>query len=993
MYSAIRKITKFLKMGMYDYCNLESVDEFGDNTVLVTKDDGLCTFIEIIGGYTMVGNDRYESNLEHIMATLSGTLSKPGFKLQFVFTRDPKTSKRAIASSIKSVKNTVKNLELDIHDMIVERENVLANKTCAERCYLVVTTNKSVLPPSSAADATAERVSKVKDLKVGIKPGEFSQSPFYAIPAIREIHAGIVNSILVAMKEFCELEVMNAHHAIRALKMEINPNMTSDAWMPSLLGDKITGRMMKESKYKTDVSHVMNPDISFQLFNQAPCIYSGDSSIVEMGGEFIAPMLVDIPPKEPMPFKNLFESIPTDIPWRLSIEIETGHERVLRKIANKNTFASFLAFSSSQNKLIKASAEHIIEIANSGESLVSVSMACCTWGDTYAETKKRKQIFSQSMQNWGHVDVIDESGDPIEAWTNTLPGISAKTIANSYAMPLYDAISMTPLFRPASPWKAGTILFRTIDNKIYPMQPGSSLQTSYTDLVFAPPGYGKSFFLSASNMGLITAPGNKALPRIAIIDIGFSSASFVNLIKEALPESKKHLAMSFKLEMTRENAINPFDTPLGCRKPLAVDREFLVNFMSLVFTPAGSTEAIPRLAELSGTLIDAMFEHFSDDNNPNIYEEHTDVKVDAAIHAHGIYTDKNTTWWNVVDALFKEGLYTEAGLAQRYAVPTLNDATSVLSSNRSIKDVYGEAIFMGEKLMTFINSMIVSATKEYSILSQPSAFDIGSARIVSMDLSSVAKEGSAQADKKTGIMYMLARQVMCREFYRNESTLHEFPAAYRSYHAKIIELDATTPKKICMDEFHRTKNCPPVRNQAVIDIREGRKFDVQIALLSQMLDDFDGSMIELATNIYILSKGITEEATKKVIDTFNPSADAIKALKTYVTGPTKEGSSMLYKGSMKGKNSAEMVVRLTLGPVEVWAYSTTHEDVMLRSKLTKKTGLNNALRILSAEFPGGTAQSYIQSRNLDGTSDDIDENIYNSIVSELIIKQKELISI
>jgi intracellular multiplication protein IcmB len=215
---------------------------------------------------------------------------------------------------------------------------------------------------------------------------------------------------------------------------------------------------------------------------------------------------------------------------------------------------------------------------------------------------------------------------------------------------------------------------------------------------------------------------------------------------------------------------------------------------------------------------------------------------------------------------------------------------------------------------------------------------------------------------------------------------------YRSYHAKKIEDDAAAPKKICMDEFHRTKNCQPVRNQTVTDIREGRKFDVQIALLSQMVDDFDASMIELVTNIFILSKGIAEDTITKIIDKFKPSTDAIKALKTHVTGPTKEGSSMLYKGSMKGKNSAEMVIRLTLGPVEVWAYSTTHEDVMMRNKLTKKIGLNNALRILSREFPGGTAKPYIQSRNFESSAE-VDENIYDVIVAELVVKHKDLISI
>jgi hypothetical protein len=995
MYALIRNLSKFFKMGMYDYCNLESVDDEPSKTVLVTKDGGLCSFIEIRGGFTIIGDNRFSEQLELFVSKLSGALSKQGFRLQFVFSRDPENSYRPIVGSLSSVRRTIKNLELDIMDMIDEREKVLSEKTSAERCFLVITTLPTVLPPSGVNEAIKDRVEKVKDLKIGIKPGEFAQSPFFAIQAIRETHSGIVSSITNALREVCQLDLLTVHEAVRSLKMEINSPMTSDTWKPSLLGDKISPRLIKESGNARDVSHIMNPDISFQLFNQQPSIAEEDKTLVKIGDTYSAPLMVDIPPQDPQNFMELFKNIPDDIPWRWSFTIETGHNKVLGKIGNKHTFASFLAFTSGRNKLIKAAAEELMNMANGGETLVMCYMSLCTWAEDYKQARRRKQILAQAIQNWGHIDVIDESGDAIEAWANTLPGMSAHPISNSFPMPLIDAMSMTPFLRPASPWKNGSVLFRTIDNKIFPFWPGSSLQTSWTDLVFAPPGFGKSFYLSASNMGLITAPGNTALPRIAIIDIGFSSAAFVNMVQSALPAHKKYLAQSFKMEMTRNFAINPFDTPLGCRRPLSVDREFLINFLSLVLTPAGSRDSILRLSELVGSLIDSMYLYFDDNNNPNPYEKGVDTKVDKTIEEYNIRISNEATWWNVVDALFEAGLYVDASLAQRYAVPTLNDATSVLTNDHSIRDIFGDAKYQGESIINFVNSMIVSATKDYVILSQPSAFDIGNARIVSMDLSSVAKSGSDQADKKTGVMYMLARQVLCREFYRNETdTLPEIPVKYRHYHAKKIEEDSTVPKKICMDEFHRTKNCQPVRNQSVVDIREGRKFNVHIALLSQMIDDFDDAMIELATNVYILSKGIAEDTVEKIKTKFSPSEDAIKALRMHVTGPTKEGSSMLYMGALRGGTGVEHIIRLTLGAVEVWAYSTTHEDVKLRKKLTDDVGLNNALRILSSEFPGGTAKDYIQSRNLIGADvNDENNNIFDIIKGELIIKHKELISI
>jgi len=836
----------------------------------------------------------------------------------------------------------------------------------------------------------ASRVEKVKKSGIGIKPGEFGQSPFTAVDDIRENHNGLVDVIQYELGQYVELEILDVHKAVHAIRYEIDTEMTGDDWKPALLGDKISPRLVKESGLKGDVSHVMNPDISFQLFTQRPKIASEDSSMVKMGNKYIAPMLIDVPQQDVTGFKKLFDSIPADIPWRWSFTIDTGHNRILSKVSNKHSFASLLAFSNSENRLIKDAAEELMEIAKE-EVLVSCSMNMSTWGPSIDKTTKRKQIVTQCVQNWGNISVVDEMGDSIEAWANNIPAFSSKSVSTQFPLPLYDALSIVPLTRPTSPWGEGSILYRTMDNKLFPSLPGSAEQTSWTDLVFAPPGFGKSFYLSASNMALITKPGNTQLPRISIIDIGFSSASFVRLVKDSLPEQKKHLAEYFKLENTMANAINPFDTPLGCRKPLSVDREFLVNFLTLLFSPAGIKEPIARLPEIVGSLVDSMYEYFSDDNNPQPYEIGYSQEIDDAVETYGIPVHDETSWWNIVDALKDNSEILLATRAQRFAVPTLSDATSVLNNDSSIKEIFGDAKYQGENLLKFITSMIVSSLKEFPILTQPTAFDIGSARVISVDLSSVAKSGSAQADKKTGVFYMLARQATCKEFYRNTDTLSEIPAKYKKYHAEMIERDSLVAKKLCMDEFHRTKACTQVRDQAALDIREGRKFGVHIALLSQRLDDFDEAMIEFATNVYIL-KGNSDEVKQKIKEKFNPSPDALEALGRYVKGPSKEGSSMLYLGELAGRSNIEQVIRLTLGPVECWAYSTTHEDVKIRNKLSREVGLNNCLRILATEFPGGSAKKYIQNRCMKDEIDSEDDNIYDIIKTEMVVKHKDLIA-
>ena len=50
------------------------------------------------------------------------------------------------------------------------------------------------------------------------------------------------------------------------------------------------------------------------------------------------------------------------------------------------------------------------------------------------------------------------------------------------------------------------------------------------------------------------------------------------------------------------------------------------------------------------------------------------------------------------------------------------------------------------------------------------------------------------------------------------------------------------------------------------------------------------------------------------------------------------------------------------GPAELWAFSTTVEDVALRERLYGTLGPRLARKVLARRFPGGTARPDIESR-------------------------------
>ena len=53
-----------------------------------------------------------------------------------------------------------------------------------------------------------------------------------------------------------------------------------------------------------------------------------------------------------------------------------------------------------------------------------------------------------------------------------------------------------------------------------------------------------------------------------------------------------------------------------------------------------------------------------------------DAELDKVLAENNIKPASGAYWWDVVDLLFDRGLAYEAGLAQRYAVPTLGDAVA-----------------------------------------------------------------------------------------------------------------------------------------------------------------------------------------------------------------------------------------------------------------------------------------------------------------------------
>ena len=942
-----------LKQTVEAYCDLETAN---DQHTLVARDGSLVSVIRVFGVTTLIGQQEFDDIHSGLTQSLQATLKRPGHVVQVYFMYDRDAVKPEIEDILSPAKATTKRLGLDLDDLFSERVNFISKYCAHEELYFVLWTRPYSLSADQLKRANKDKLNFIREGK--LKPFKNGQNLIAAIPDLVDSHASFVRSLvtdLKALNVYCTL--LEIHDAVCAMRNSADADFTAKEWRPVLPGDKIP--VHEARPVAGELSGLMYPPLARQIFPRDGLTM--DLRTLRAGDRIYTPLFIDLFPQDLKSFVALFaRTLPTRIPWRISFLIESGGFATLRF---KSMMASILSFTSAQNGLVHDASKLLKDIeVNTDDAVVKLQVSLATWAPegNIRLLRTRTAELAKAVEGWGTCEVSEVSGDVFAGVVSSLLGFTANSVASPSIAPLSDVVYMLPFARPASAWEYGALLFRSPDGKPWPYQPGSSQQTTWIDLMYARPGSGKSVLSNAINLALCLSGGITRLPRIAIIDIGPSSSGLISLLKESLPAAQRHYVAYHRLRMTPEYSINPFDTQLGCRYPAAQERSFLVNFVTLLATPLGAERPYDGISDMAGLIVDEMFKYLADEGKAHLYTQGIEPLVDDILTEIGFVFDERTTWWEVTDALFLAGFHHEALLSQRYAMPLLADAAAICRT-QVVEDLYGQVRApTGEPLIQAFSRMISSAVREYPILSNITKFDIGDARIVSLDLDEVAKSGGDASERQTAVMYMLARYALARHYYLTEDILNDIPDAYREYHRTRISEIREDAKRIVYDEFHRTSKARAVRDQVILDMREGRKWNVQIALISQSIDDFDAVMVEFGTSIFIMDAG-PEQAIKRSSEIFGLSETARIALKTRVHGPREGGATFLAQFSTKNGINTQLLTN-TLGPIELWAFSTTAEDARLRNKLYQRLGPKEARRVLANLFPSGSVKSLIETR-------------------------------
>ena len=935
-----------------------------DPYTLVNNGYSLLTVFDLQGTFQMLSEAEFAAMIESLRVRMTGYMKRYGHSLTFSFERDPERAKDELMRLAEPLLNTARRIGLETEDIILDR--VMRNyPLCSwEQNILVVYTHLSAM---SSEEQKREMNALTKSLaKHNVPRTQFGQNPAFALSALKYRHDTMLKRLQddfancgIDGQKGIMMKPLTAHEAVKRVRIMINREGTSQKFRPSLPGDR---HIPSGPEHADDYSDLVAPRLSYQI-----C-----SNNVEPDGNYIrtdrlwhGSFGMELGPQDPLPFKELFGAVDQVVPWRIRFDLNPCG---LNEVRMRRMVAGFVGLLPSNRSIRESFSE--LERLQKEEAVLSMKVSASTWAEDKDTVKQRMSSLEKSLQSWGTCQVSQNHGDPMAGLASTIPAFTTKNTANRLLPPLQDALAMLPLQRPATPWaETGSWILRTPEGKIFPVGLGSSIQDTWIELFSGIPGSGKSVTVNTMNNAAIHRPGAIQLPLMTIVDVGPSSSGLIQVIRDSLPDHRKNEAVYLKLQNSVDYAVNPFDPQLGAREPTAREREFLVDFLNLLCTDTDIGRAPAEVSRVNERLVTLVYDDRAG-NGANQYEPEVVPLVDKILLETGILAEHDEKWWStatwyeVTDMLFAAGYIQEATIAQLQASPVLADFNAMLN-NESIRQMFGSIqTKSNEPLLNYMSRCFVVATTSFALFSGRTRFDLdATTRVISIDLNDVIGSKTAEGAIKTSCMYLFARQLAAKNYFlRKEELVKVVPELYAEYHIKRADDVASQQKIIAYDEWHNTDGLEAPVQTVIKDGREGRKWGIRIIAISQFMNDFPQPLLDASTSVYVLRGG--NRSDEKVLrDSFQVSDQTISELHRKCVGPTEEGANMLaiFKTN---QGTITQILTNTTGALELWAFSTTQQDVSLRTALYSRLGSMAARRVLAARFPLGTAKTSIEQLEL-----------------------------
>lgn len=954
---------------IHEYCDIAGMSAPGASRPCFFAHDGAtCSILRVRGMPTLVSEEDAVQRMSDVLQALSGELRDKGHALTVTYERHYNIEED-VRRLVDPLRDATRRKGLALEGTIDESEAILRRQIVSTRILIAVWTH-----PGKAQRAQYAEDKRIRRDTMGRLPlSRRVQDPNGPWESLQAAHNGFVQSLDVHLQSLGFVAHLlgdgawgreDLAEARRALLFhETPPN-----WAPRAAG--LVRYPAVKAKADQDVAEMFADTIDRQIMTSAA--HSGgakkndDLRTVSLGGRRYAVARLIAFPQRLTAFRALLRGILGGgagldrMPFRVAFHIEGGASigPVVRFLTTLGS-----AFSTA-NKRIKIAFDGIEDyMAQDHANFVNMRIYAATWtevgeGDRDELLEARRSRLVRALTGWHSPTVTDTASDPLRLLVETAPGLTAvPRTGKTFIAPASEAGYAMPFHADAPLEDAGETVFATLDNSPFPIRAHSPLQTSWFSLIFAPPGGGKSVLLNTLNLDFAAFFPAARLPYIGIIEVGESSVGLVDTARAALPvERRDEVAfVTMRNELrAADHFINPFDIGLGRRTPLQREKTFVQNFLK-----AMAAVEDPGVDALVETVVEQLYTQASDlavSSQAKTYVPDQDPAIDVAMGALGLKVHDHLTWWTVVDTLAAGGRFDLAERAQRRAMPVLTDVISKLSESNMRRR-------FGHDLCQRVQVQVESAINMFPAFANWTTLDIGRARIVAIDLKPVVNPNPlSEADKRSNLLFfMMARELFIKKVAGDEGEIghmnlppEERGEIYVRYWRERCREVATTRKRFCFDEFHITGQSPIMAQQIDQDVRQGRKWGLEIVLVSQKLEDFD-AYHAMASTFFVL-KAPDGQAADHLRHTMSLNDAAMSAMQAYVKGPVPGvGSIIMIQRRLKGIDTT-LLARNQIGPMRLWAFGTEQEDRALRAALYRRTDVEHALRLLARSFPDGSCK-------------------------------------
>lgn len=550
-------------------------------------------------------------------------------------------------------------------------------------------------------------------------------------------------------------------------------------------------------------------------------------------------------------FAELFKNVSRSVSWRMSLTLKAGYKSAKHSLYKKTRLSRFVDYLLGTRLLDKHS-EDMIELAENFQELLECKMTFHAWGQHPKKEAENVMILCSVLHGMGVSDL--SSGAVVSA---------------------QQAFQYLPISRPGSLWRKGSVLFLDKeDGKTIPYSPYSSNQWAHTELVYDARGNSLESYHSTMNRAMISVrPG---LPRIGRITIGGRADPFIDALSVDLAEDEKGLVMHKVLTPAIENAVNIFGTSYGIQTAAEFEVRGITSFLTMLCSDEfGRVRSDSLIYDLLRMGITEVYQRYSENECPKLYVSGVCEPVDEALA--NLKENAPDSWWGVVSLLHKHQQYELAMRAQHHAVPVLLDFANILEDSSMIDGRFYQVKDWntGEPIIAVVSRKILDAIAAWPALSQPTRFDIGTSRIVTISVSCAGTKTAREKNWTEAVLYLLARSALIsRDFnMRQRFSTHLIPEAFQEYHQRVADEEECLGRKLCFSQYDKVAQFSSIAGCLTGDLRNSRMTGSAVTLDMNDIRGIDDRLLDLFTTFATLAPESLDHDEKRKAGALSQSLD------------------------------------------------------------------------------------------------------------------------